>query len=61
MKVNIEFKIIEKTTFFCLFIQTKTQIKFFFNKMKFGEHLSSHLTPEWISQYIKYEALKEIL
>ena len=29
--------------------------------MRFGEHLSLHLTPEWISQYISYEELKEIL
>ena len=29
--------------------------------MKFGEHLSAHLTPEWMSQYIKYEDLKDIL
>ncbi|VDP22756.1 unnamed protein product [Soboliphyme baturini] len=26
--------------------------------MKFGEHLSSHLTPEWRKQYIQYEAMK---
>ncbi|KAM7535586.1 hypothetical protein Aperf_G00000096217 [Anoplocephala perfoliata] len=29
--------------------------------MKFAEHLSAHLTPEWRKQYIEYEALKEIL
>jgi xenotropic and polytropic retrovirus receptor 1 len=29
--------------------------------MKFSEHLSAHLTPEWISQYISYEDLKEKL
>ena len=29
--------------------------------MKFAEHLSAHLTPEWISQYISYEDLKEKL
>ena len=29
--------------------------------MKFGEHLLLHLTPEWISQYISYEELKEAL
>ena len=23
--------------------------------MKFTEHLSAHLTPEWRSQYIRYE------
>ena len=29
--------------------------------MKFAEHLWSHLTPEWYSQYIAYEDLKRIL
>ncbi|KAM3724651.1 Xenotropic and polytropic retrovirus receptor [Dirofilaria immitis] len=29
--------------------------------MKFGEQLSSHLTPEWRKQYICYEALKSML
>lgn len=29
--------------------------------MKFGEQLSSHLTPEWRKQYINYEALKTML
>uniref|UniRef100_UPI00398ED42E xenotropic and polytropic retrovirus receptor 1 homolog n=1 Tax=Pristiophorus japonicus TaxID=55135 RepID=UPI00398ED42E len=29
--------------------------------MKFAEHLSAHLTPEWRKQYIEYEALKKIL
>lgn len=29
--------------------------------MKFAEHLSAHLTPEWRKQYIEYEALKAIL
>lgn len=29
--------------------------------MKFTEHLSAHLTPEWRSQYIRYEQLKEVL
>ncbi|KAL4002989.1 EXS family protein [Acanthocheilonema viteae] len=29
--------------------------------MKFGEQLSSHLTPEWRKQYIRYEALKSML
>jgi hypothetical protein len=36
-------------------------MRLFKNKMRFGEHLLSHLTPEWISQYISYEELKEIL
>ncbi|XP_043985295.1 xenotropic and polytropic retrovirus receptor 1a [Gambusia affinis] len=29
--------------------------------MKFAEHLSSHITPEWRKQYLRYEALKEML
>lgn len=29
--------------------------------MKFGEQLSSHLTPEWRKQYINYESLKNML
>ena len=29
--------------------------------VKFGEHLLGHLTPEWMSQYIEYEELKELL
>ncbi|CAF1072829.1 unnamed protein product [Rotaria sp. Silwood1] len=29
--------------------------------MKFGEHLVSHVTPEWSSRYIEYEYLKELL
>lgn len=29
--------------------------------MKFGEELSSHLTPEWRKQYIDYKALKTLL
>lgn len=29
--------------------------------MKFGEQLSSHLTPEWRKQYIRYEELKSML
>jgi len=29
--------------------------------MKFTEHLGAHLTPEWRSQYIRYEQLKEVL
>ena len=29
--------------------------------MKFGSHLSAHLTPEWSSQYIEYEYMKELL
>ncbi|VDK81198.1 unnamed protein product [Onchocerca ochengi] len=31
------------------------------NAMKFGEQLSSHLTPEWRKQYIDYEGLKSML
>ncbi|CAF3580367.1 unnamed protein product [Rotaria sordida] len=29
--------------------------------MKFGEHLTAHMTPEWSSQYIEYEYMKELL
>ncbi|KAF7241342.1 hypothetical protein EYD10_12120 [Varanus komodoensis] len=29
--------------------------------MKFAEHLSAHITPEWRKQYIQYEAFKEML
>jgi SPX domain protein involved in polyphosphate accumulation len=29
--------------------------------MKFSEHLWKHLTPEWHSQYIPYDEMKEIL
>uniref|UniRef100_A0A665TLQ5 Xenotropic and polytropic retrovirus receptor 1a n=1 Tax=Echeneis naucrates TaxID=173247 RepID=A0A665TLQ5_ECHNA len=29
--------------------------------MKFAEHLSSHITPEWRKQYLQYEAFKEML
>ncbi|XP_067868001.1 xenotropic and polytropic retrovirus receptor 1 homolog [Heterodontus francisci] len=29
--------------------------------MKFAEHLSAHLTPEWRKQYIEYEVLKKML
>ncbi|PFX33295.1 xenotropic and polytropic retrovirus receptor 1-like [Stylophora pistillata] len=29
--------------------------------MKFTEHLGAHLTPEWRSQYIRYEQLKDVL
>lgn len=29
--------------------------------MKFAEHLSAHITPEWTSQYIRYEDMKDIL
>lgn len=29
--------------------------------MKFGEQLSTHLTPEWRKQYIQYEELKQLL
>ena len=30
-------------------------------KMKFGEHLASHITPEWRTQYIDYEQMKSML
>jgi SPX domain protein involved in polyphosphate accumulation len=30
-------------------------------KMKFAEHLSAHVTPEWNSQYIRYDEMKELL
>ena len=29
--------------------------------MKFAERLSAHITPEWSSQYIKYDEMKEFL
>lgn len=29
--------------------------------MKFSEHLWTHLTPEWYSQYINYDQMKEML
>ncbi|KAI2520597.1 XPR1 isoform 3 [Pan troglodytes] len=29
--------------------------------MKFAEHLSAHITPEWRKQYIQYEAFKDML
>ena len=29
--------------------------------MKLAEHLAAHITPEWTSQYIRYEEMKEIL
>ncbi len=29
--------------------------------MKFGEYLRMHLTPEWCSQYIAYEDMKDML
>lgn len=29
--------------------------------MKFAEHLSAHITPEWNSQYIRYDDMKDIL
>lgn len=29
--------------------------------MKFAEHLSAHITPEWKKQYISYEEMKEML
>jgi len=30
-------------------------------RMKFAERLAAHITPEWNSQYIKYDELKEFL
>ncbi|CAF3751375.1 unnamed protein product [Adineta steineri] len=29
--------------------------------MKFAQHLSAHVTPEWNSQYIRYDDMKELL
>lgn len=29
--------------------------------MKFAEHLSAHITPEWNSQYIRYDDMKALL
>ncbi|KAK2159064.1 hypothetical protein LSH36_159g04020 [Paralvinella palmiformis] len=29
--------------------------------MKFAEHLTAHITPEWRKQYISYEAMKEMI
>jgi SPX domain protein involved in polyphosphate accumulation len=29
--------------------------------MKFGQHINTHLTPEWRKQYIQYEELKQML
>ena len=29
--------------------------------MKFAEHLSAHITPEWRKQYISYEEMKSML
>ncbi|XP_060831658.1 uncharacterized protein LOC132915907 [Bombus pascuorum] len=29
--------------------------------MKFAEHLSAHITPEWLKQYISYEEMKAML
>ncbi len=29
--------------------------------MKFAEHLAAHITPEWNSQYIRYDDMKNIL
>ncbi|XP_060831502.1 solute carrier family 53 member 1-like [Bombus pascuorum] len=29
--------------------------------MKFAEHLSAHITPEWRKQYISYEEMKAML
>lgn len=29
--------------------------------MKFAEHLSAHITPEWRKQYINYEKMKSLL
>ena len=31
------------------------------SRMKFAEHLSAHVTPEWNSQYIRYDDMKELL
>jgi SPX domain protein involved in polyphosphate accumulation len=29
--------------------------------MKFGEYLRKHLNPQWASQYISYDDMKEVL
>jgi SPX domain protein involved in polyphosphate accumulation len=29
--------------------------------MKYGEYLRTHLTPEWSSQYLSYEDMKDML
>ncbi len=29
--------------------------------MKFAERLSAHITPEWQTQYIKYDEMKDFL
>lgn len=29
--------------------------------MKFAEHLSDHITPEWRKQYIEYDEMKDVL
>ena len=29
--------------------------------MKFAEHLSAHITPEWRVQYVQYEQMKMML
>lgn len=29
--------------------------------MKFAEHLSAHITPEWRKQYILYDELKGVI
>ncbi len=29
--------------------------------MKFSEHLSAHITPEWRKQYILYDELKDMV
>lgn len=31
------------------------------DRMKFAEHLSAHITPEWRKQYINYEEMKAML
>jgi hypothetical protein len=37
------------------------QYYLFLLKMKFGARLLTNLTPEWNSQYIQYEYMKELL
>lgn len=29
--------------------------------MKFGEHISAHITPEWRKQYIQYEVADHVV
>lgn len=36
-----------------------TRINNLISNMKFTEHLSAHITPEWRKQYINYEVSKE--